>query len=372
MSELVENKSREDEIDLVELIKALWDKKWWIVLSSFVCTLLAGVYAFTAKEQWTSKAEIIGPQVTDLGDYLSLRKEYARILGAEFNLGALEDGLYAKFERLAYSLDEREAFLVNSDVYKQLSEGKDEAAKRKLLNDLAREDISIIKPDAKKDPDAIGRKYTFKAETASLAQDTLKAFISYIDKKAFELDLNEFLVLVNEKLNDLKFEFSTIEKNLIIYKNVQLNNLEKAYDMAKQAGIKEYSKILLDSIPSEQGIIVTSDAKVSLDDSKLGDNSYLFMLGEKYLQAQISVIKQKEVVYPPRYYQIQEYLTGLVTLLDKIKTANASTFSYLSSPDYPVAKDKPKLIIILLIGLILGLFFGVMFNFFVFLFKFKR
>lgn len=50
---------RDDEIDLVELIKVLWNKKIWIVLSTIVFTALAAVYAFIAKEQWTSKAEVI-------------------------------------------------------------------------------------------------------------------------------------------------------------------------------------------------------------------------------------------------------------------------------------------------------------------------
>lgn len=50
---------RDDEIDLVELIKVLWNKKIWILISAFIFTALAAVYAFTAKEQWTSKAEVI-------------------------------------------------------------------------------------------------------------------------------------------------------------------------------------------------------------------------------------------------------------------------------------------------------------------------
>ena len=43
-----------DGIDLVELVKNLWKKKLWIILSAFVCTTIAVGYAFTAKEQWTS------------------------------------------------------------------------------------------------------------------------------------------------------------------------------------------------------------------------------------------------------------------------------------------------------------------------------
>lgn len=39
-----------NEIDLIELIKALWNKKILILLSAFFCTAIASVYAFTEKE----------------------------------------------------------------------------------------------------------------------------------------------------------------------------------------------------------------------------------------------------------------------------------------------------------------------------------
>lgn len=41
MSNLVEQKN--DEIDLIELIKVLWDKKIWILISTFVFTAIAGI-----------------------------------------------------------------------------------------------------------------------------------------------------------------------------------------------------------------------------------------------------------------------------------------------------------------------------------------
>ncbi len=70
-----------DEIDLIELIKVLWDKKIWIILSTFVFTLLAGIYAFTAKEQWTSKANVIAPKVNAIQEYVSFRRDYTRLMG---------------------------------------------------------------------------------------------------------------------------------------------------------------------------------------------------------------------------------------------------------------------------------------------------
>lgn len=236
--------NQSDEIDLVELVKVLWSKKWWILLSTFVCTALAGLYAFTAKEQWTSRTEIVAPRIADLGDYFRWRKEYARILGVNFDAGALSAGLYGQFERLAYSLDEREAFLRNAQIYKQLSEGKNDAAKRALLSSLARENISIVKVDTKKEPYVLGRKYAFYAENPELAQGSLKEFINYINEKAFKLELDEFLILANETVADLKFELTNIERSLNIQKNVRLENLEKALDTAVKRELENIQAFL--------------------------------------------------------------------------------------------------------------------------------
>ena len=62
---------KQDEIDLIELLRVLWVKKVWIVLSAFVFTAIAGVYAFTAKEQWTSTAIVVTPRSTDLGNIIT-------------------------------------------------------------------------------------------------------------------------------------------------------------------------------------------------------------------------------------------------------------------------------------------------------------
>ncbi|HDL3997915.1 TPA: chain length determination protein, partial [Mannheimia haemolytica] len=67
------------------------------------------------------------------------------------------------------------------------------------------------------------------------------------------------------------------------------------------------------------------------------------------------VANEKGVVYPPRYYQIDYQLKQLEPLFEKTKTVKTQTFSYQASPDYPVIKDKPKKVIILLIGAFIGL-----------------
>lgn len=58
-----------DEIDLFDLIAQLWKKKHWIIGCMLITTLLAAVYAFTAKEQWTATAVVDVPHFDTMDNY---------------------------------------------------------------------------------------------------------------------------------------------------------------------------------------------------------------------------------------------------------------------------------------------------------------
>lgn len=360
---MTEKSLKNDEIDLIELISILWKKKLWIMLSSFIFTAIAGVYAFTAKEQWTSSAEVIAPRTLDLGDYFLMRKEYARILGGEFDAGATASNLFSQFNLLSESLDERRKFFVQSDFYKKKVEGKSETEKAQILSELITKHITIKKPDSKKEPDLIGNKISFYAETPADAQNVLSQFISTINQSAYQIELDNFLLYFNELVTDLNYEKTKFERDLSIHKSVQLENLENALRIAKEAGITEYAKSLgiTNGQSAMQQALTVSEAKIPLSDSKLSDSTYLFMLGEKYLKAQIDVLKDSSVIYPPRYYQVSSLLSELEPLLIKAKQAKANAFSYQASPDYPVVKDKPKKMLIISTGFILGLLISILY-----------
>ena len=159
-------------------------------------------------------------------------------------------------------------------------------------------------------------------------------------------------------VTDLNYEKTKFERDLSIHKSVQLENLENALRIAKEAGITEYAKSLgiTNGQSAMQQALTVSEAKIPLSDSKLSDSTYLFMLGEKYLKAQIDVLKDSSVIYPPRYYQVSSLLSELEPLLIKAKQAKAkaNAFSYQASPDYPVKRDWPKRLLLLVIGFILG------------------
>ncbi|WGE57040.1 LPS O-antigen chain length determinant protein WzzB [Actinobacillus equuli] len=341
-----------DEIDLIELIHILWARKFTIIFVTLLFTALSAVYAFTAKEKWTSQAEVVSPRVTDISEYLSLRKEYNLIVGSEFNANDVRNELYGLFSRYVLSYDEAESFFKTTDIYKKLIGTKNEASLQGTITEFATEGVKVIKPDVKKDPNALGSKITISSETALSAQKRLNDFIQHISDTSFKFSKTEFIYWVKERIFNLNYEKELIEQNQDIQRKVQIQNLEKALEMAKKAGIKEYSSALSSS--SSVSNLAVSDTKIPLSDSKLADGVYLFMLGEKNLQAQLDVVRTKEIIYSPRYYQIQEQLSKLNILLPKVENVTGQAYSYVSSPTYPVYKDAPKRLFILLCGVISG------------------
>ncbi len=338
------NYQKNDEIDLIELIRALWNKKIWIFLSAFFCTAIAGVYASTAKEQWTSTAIIVAPRSTDLGHLLPIRAEYARIIGdGDFSTEVLSNSLYGQFKH----------FLLSNDL------------KRNYIENAVAKYLIVHEVDPKKkdltELDKIGLKVTFSAETPKDAQSVLTEYVSFVNKYILNQINQEFKLGFNLRLDALKFTKEQIEENLTEAKKVQVENLANALDIAKKAGIKDFSRGNNNiSVPE----YMLGDARLNISDSKLADGTYLFMLGEKYLQAQLDIAKNNPVVYPTNYYSTERQLSKLTKLAPKLDSVeNVKAYYYLSSPDYPVTKDKPKKVLIIVSAFITGIIFSIIFSF---------
>ena len=349
---------KQDDIDLIELLRVLWVKKVWIVLSAFVFTAIAGVYAFTAKEQWTSTAIIVAPRSTDLGHLLPTRAEYARIIGdGDFSTGKLSDSLYEKFKHFLLSNDLKRQFLEQSEWVKNYTKDMTEEQKRKYIEETVSKYLIVHEVDPKKkdltELDKIGLKLTFSAETPKDAQLVLGQYVEFINQYLLNQTNQEFKLGFNLRLDALKFAKEQMEESLTETKTVQVENLTNALDIAKKAGIKDFSRGNNNiSVPE----YMLGDARLNISDSKLADGTYLFMLGEKYLQAQLDIAKNNPVVYPTNYYSTERQLSKLTKLAPQLDSVeNVKTYYYLSSPDYPVVKDKPKKALILAIGFIIGM-----------------
>ena len=347
-----------NEIDLIKLIRTLWNKKLWILLCACFFTVIAGIYAFTAKEQWTSTAIIVAPRSTDLGHLLPTRAEYARIIGdGDFSTGELSNSLYGQFKHFLLSNDLKRKFLEQSEWLKNYTKNMTEEQKHAYIENAVAKYLIVHEVDPKKkdltELDKIGLKVTFSAETPKDAQSVLTEYVSFVNKYILNQINQEFKLGFNLRLDALKFTKEQIEEDLTEAKKVQVENLTNALDIAKKAGIKDFSRGNNNiSVPE----YMLGDTRLNISDSELADGTYLFMLGEKYLQAQLDIAKNTPVVYPTNYSNTDRKLVKLNKLAPQLESVeNVKTYYYLSSPDYPVVKDKPKKALILAIGFIIGM-----------------
>ena len=356
------NYQNNSEIDLIELIKALWHKKIWILLSVFLGTAIAGVYAFTAKEQWTSTAIIVAPHSTDLGHLLPIRAEYARIIGdGDFSAGKLSGSLYGQFKHFLLSNDLKRQFLEQSEWVKNYTKDMTEDQKRKYIEETVSKYLIVHEVDPKKkdltELDKIGLKLTFSAETPKDAQLVLGQYVEFINQYLLNQTNQEFKLGFNLRLDALKFAKEQMEESLTETKTVQVENLTNALNIAKKAGITDFSKGSNNAISVPEYML--GEGRLNISDSKLADGTYLFMLGEKYLQAQLDIAKNSPVVYPTNYYSTERQLDKLTKLAPQLESIQeVKAYYYLSSPDYPVQRDWPKRLILLIVGAFLGCVIG--------------
>lgn len=352
------NSQKSDEIDLIELFRALWAKKLWIVLSAFVCTAIAGVYAFTVKEQWTSNAILTMPRTTDLSNLLPIRAEYARIINdKEFSEDKLSTELYNQFKHFLLSNDLKRQFLQQSTWVKSYTQNMTEEKKKNYLEELVSKYLIVHSIDPKKkdltELDKIGLKVSFSTETPVDAQSVLVEYIQFVNQYVLNQINEEFKLGFKLRLESLVFSQNQIKETLNEAKAIQIENLTNALSVAKKAGITDFSKSSNNfSVPE----YMLGEGRLNISDSKLADGTYLFMLGERYLQAQLDIARSTEIVYPTNYYSIEREVAKLINLEPKLaEIGEVKVYSYLSSPDYPIMKDKPKKALILAIGFILGL-----------------
>ncbi|QIW15377.1 hypothetical protein A4G20_03025 [Pasteurellaceae bacterium RH1A] len=347
-----------DEIDLIDLFQTLWKKKWWIALSAMLFTALAGVYAFTAKEQWTSTATVTTPRSTDLGDILSLKAEYAWITGdSQFSPDKEAEVLHKQFRQFLHSTNLKRQFLTQSEWGKKHLDKMKENEKQAYISHFISQALVVKQLDAinrnkaKLDEDDINTKISLSEERPALAQDLLNQYIDFINYYTATQISNELKLAISLRLDRLNFTKQKILSSLTETKKIQIDNLTQALNIVKKAGPKNNHLI--------NSEYLINDTMLNAIDTKPATSTYLLTLDEEHLQEKINFIKNAKDVYPLEYYWADREITQLELLNKKADNLEKTkTYHYLSSPNYPLGKDKPKKILIILTGFISGLLFG--------------
>lgn len=338
------NNSSLDNINLLELCSILWKGKWVIFLTICIGIAFSIIYIFTAKEEWISKAQVTLPNENQLVSYTNLQKEYNRIIEKkeDFKTQDSVNNAYKNFIAMLSSSAIKRQFLRDTEYYKQkVFELDNTVMKSDLLQDLIDKKFNITKTFDKRNNI---HDVSFVSEKEEDSRLILENFIEEANKKALHNIYQEMHKKIEDSIVDLEYDLNLIRFQQEQIKKNKIVSIEYAIVSAKKENISEFSnnEKIVDNV---------------IIDSSLFEN--MFFLGEKYLIAQLNVMKNSPIIYPVNYHQKIEKIKELKKLF--IAPSDDMTFRYAKNPSLSLNMNKSKKTLIVFLGFVFGGLLGVLY-----------
>ncbi|MCG9584149.1 Wzz/FepE/Etk N-terminal domain-containing protein [Vibrio tubiashii] len=344
------SRSNRDEMEFREFFGVLWEGKWIILFSTFFCLALAVGYVFNAQEWWSSKAKIAEPQPQNMSAYQQQVKQFQPVFDVY-----QEDGTVLVSEELDYlvnpkvlfkrfidefnSANNKREFLDSSDDFQQyknaLNNDKEltnEASMKVYIDWFQKISAKAVNRTSDRSPYDV----SFQATTKEGSYVLLSKYIQIIKRKSHKDALNNLQAIVNGKRKELTQQKQILEtqaKNKLL---VEAERARYAMAIAEAAGV---------SLPVQTN---SSNELFGID------------LGAKALEAKVKALESVKnlSVVEPRLQQINAKLEMLENL--KIdRSIQFQTFRFLDNVEQPIARDKPKRALIVVLGVLLGCMLGV-------------
>ncbi|TYL46841.1 LPS O-antigen chain length determinant protein WzzB [Marinomonas sp. IMCC 4694] len=323
----------DDEIDLKELIVALWKGKLTIIAATVVCAVIAVVYALKTEEVWTAEAKIAEPQVSDFSGYQKMVSNYSPIFNGERFL--LPETIFEIFtQQFEVRSNKKEYFQSSAEFQAELSLLRSEAEKDALDDAEARlydewsKKLTLSVDKASDDVTLQGIQ-----NNAVKSLTFLENYVEYIEEKSRKIAIDNLVTVVEGKRSELEQQ-----KSLII----------------EQASNKLQSELQL----SKYALQIAKAAGVTQPQQNLGDQEiFMINIGSNALEAKVKVldnltVKQLNII-DPRLQQT-ESLLNLINKLSVYESVTFQMFRYIESPEKPLNRTAPKRSLIAVLGVLLG------------------
>lgn len=322
------------EIDLVELIAALWAQKGLIISVTLAVTLAAMAYAFLSKPTYQARVYLQPPTLNSIADF-----NYGRTTEAQLTPFTIKD-VYEVFTRNLQGESLRRAFF--KDVYlPSLPESQRNESQDMLYAEFL-EKLTIGLP-TKELPDRYS--VSVLGEDPVQATNWVKAFTA---RAAAAAEI--------EMISNVTREAEVRARNL----GQQINTLQGTEDRIREDSITQLREALkvAQAIGLEDPPIITGNVSDEASASMNGQLTY--MRGTKALNAEIKNLEERESNDPfidsLRALQIkQSFYKDLQVSPDNVSVYRLD--GPIEQPDRPV---KPKKAQVIGLGLFLGVALGVL------------
>lgn len=335
MSNDRERAIRDDEIDLIELIRGLWQQKMLIILTTLIVGGAAVAYAALATPVYEAKVFVQPPSQNDIAHL-----NYGR--GGDSELG----------------------MLTVKDVYDVYVRNlQSESLRRKFFQDVYLPTVSA--ESRKGSQDDLYRRLNKLLIVAVAGKEAPNRFVITVNSSDPQRAASWAVLYAEMAGNHAKAE---VLKDIKADASVKANNLERQIKTAQQSALKQREDqiVLLKealavarSINLEKPPLITGN--LSTEVSAGMDGSLTYMRGSKALQAEINTLERRESD-DPFIERLREKQSALVfyraleidpSVVDTYRQDGA-----VESPDSPI---KPKKLMIIVTGVLAGLALGVFF-----------
>jgi len=315
----------EGRIEWMNYLNVIWKRKWLIIISTLLCTIVAGVFSFLQPPVWEVDAIIQGGKYFD-----TERNEEVLIVEGDNLAGQIDEGYYNNLIAVELNLDIKEMPKLKAKNLRwtelvQVSIRAHDVEKASLI-------LRCLFNHLKKEIDAVIDS-AFKGNEAQVA------------------NYENIIEIENFSIKSLEIEISKLEKEIISIKN----KLKKSEENYKNI-LDQMNAILEKS--DEQGYLSSYralDEKLNVE--RLTQEQLTFLISDKENEKRIlsAEIEEKRIIIELAEIEIN-LLNGKIGQINHTQFIKEPTSSI-----YPVAPRKKLNIVI---AGVLGLFVFSLFAFF--------
>ncbi|WP_179944008.1 LPS O-antigen chain length determinant protein WzzB [Pusillimonas noertemannii] len=334
-----------DEINLNELVQALWSSKWMIIAFTLVTTCIAAAYAFFSTPIYRTTVQTLPPTASGLASY----NVASQLTGTAIR-GIVSDtapgiepltptATYQTFLRYLNSNTIRQSFF---DKYYLPAQPKNETEgdKQRAWKNL-NDELRINLP---RKPDEYEAGITLEGANPKVIAEWANAFVELAVQAAREDLLNGLAGEVKIREQSLQDQIATLRD---VAKDIRLDRiirLQNALTIAENIGLES---------PADNSALVAITAQ-GLNTENVNTGSLLYLRGSKALRSELEQLEQRKmddayIAELPDLLKKQALLKGINLNPELLSVATIDRTAI--APEDPV---KPNKLFSLAFGFILG------------------
>lgn len=331
--------TRDDEIDLVELAKALWSQKLIVLAVTIACAAITLAYALLSTPVYEAKATVLPPLLSDIAAYNAGRTESS---SSQSQLKPFTtEEVYSVFTRNLKSLSLRREFF--REVYIPHLPENERSGPQDQLWIRFNKVVSINAPDQL-------RTDLIEVSIQQSAPDVAAAWANELISRAARASERDMQLNVSSELDT---RIRSIERRIASLRSTAQQRREDRIAILKEA------LVVAKAVGMDAPQVTSGRTSSSEELSEFIDGSLTYMRGAKAIEAEMRVLQERQSDDPfiSELRSSQEQLSFLKTI--EVQPDNVSVFTLDSAADVPETPIKPRKTLIVALGLLLGGMLGV-------------